>query len=91
MTADDVAGRVAAIDWYHRIELPGGVVTPGVNNTPLALARLELPESLVGKSVLDVGAWDGFYSFEAARRGAKRVGARRMPRRAVRPSGFAAA
>jgi tRNA (mo5U34)-methyltransferase len=28
---------------------------------------------LAGKSVLDVGAWDGFYSFEAARRGAKRV------------------
>lgn len=26
-----------------------------------------------GKSVLDIGAWDGFYSFEAERRGAARV------------------
>ena len=34
--------------------------------------RLRLP-SLVGKSVLDIGAWDGYYSFEAERRGAVRV------------------
>jgi hypothetical protein len=26
-----------------------------------------------GKTVLDVGAWDGFFSFEFERRGAKRV------------------
>jgi tRNA (mo5U34)-methyltransferase len=34
---------------------------------------LHLPESLAGKTVLDIGAWDGFYSFEAERRGAARV------------------
>ncbi len=33
---------------------------------------MNLP-SLVGKSVLDIGAWDGFFSFEAERRGAARV------------------
>jgi tRNA (mo5U34)-methyltransferase len=71
--ADDLDQRVKAIDWYHTIELPGGIVTAGVNNSPLALARLDLPASLAGKSVLDVGAWDGFYSFEAAKRGAARV------------------
>jgi tRNA (mo5U34)-methyltransferase len=64
--------QVNQIDWYHRIELPGGVVTPGERG-PIGLSRLQLPESLNGKSVLDVGAWDGFYSFEAARRGASRV------------------
>jgi len=32
-----------------------------------------MPERLDGKSVLDIGAWDGFYSFEAERRGAARV------------------
>ncbi|KAK0349139.1 hypothetical protein LTR94_034365, partial [Friedmanniomyces endolithicus] len=26
-----------------------------------------------GKTVLDIGAWDGFFSFEAERRGASRV------------------
>ena len=32
-----------------------------------------MPGRLDGKTVLDVGAWDGFYSFEAERRGAARV------------------
>jgi tRNA (mo5U34)-methyltransferase len=71
--ASDLSRRVQEIDWYHRIELPGGVVTPGVNNSSFSLSRLNLPNSLAGKSVLDVGAWDGFYSFEAAKRGADRV------------------
>jgi tRNA (mo5U34)-methyltransferase len=37
------------------------------------LPNLGLPERLDGKTVLDVGAWDGFFSFEAERRGAARV------------------
>lgn len=72
-TVADLVEQVKTIDWYHTIELPGGITTHGVNNSPLALARLDLPSSLSGKSVLDVGAWDGFYSFEAAKRGAARV------------------
>jgi tRNA (mo5U34)-methyltransferase len=32
-----------------------------------------MPERLDGKTVLDIGAWDGFFSFEAERRGASRV------------------
>ncbi len=32
-----------------------------------------MPANLSGMSVLDIGAWDGAYSFEAERRGAKRV------------------
>ena len=34
---------------------------------------LGLPDDLTGRTVLDVGAWDGFFSFEAERRGAARV------------------
>ena len=37
------------------------------------LDLLRIPPDLRGKSVLDVGAWDGFFSFEAERRGADRV------------------
>ena len=48
-------------------------MTRGVDDTPLRLARLDLPLSLAGESVLDIGAWDGFFSFEAERRGASRV------------------
>ncbi|MCF3652127.1 DUF1698 domain-containing protein [Synoicihabitans lomoniglobus] len=61
------------IRWFHRIDLGHGVITPGLDDTPTKLARIQLPPSLTGKSVLDVGAWDGFFSFEAERRGAKRV------------------
>ncbi len=34
---------------------------------------MKLPEDLSGQTVLDIGAWDGFFSFEAERRGASRV------------------
>ena len=64
---------VAALRWAHRIDLGQGVVTPGLWNTPEILDRLHLPGDLSGQTVLDVGCWDGFYSFEAERRGARRV------------------
>ncbi|HKX31746.1 MAG TPA: DUF1698 domain-containing protein [Blastocatellia bacterium] len=35
----------------------------------------KLPEDLSGKRLLDVGCWDGFYSFEAERHGAEVVAA----------------
>ncbi|MCK6481980.1 MAG: tRNA 5-methoxyuridine(34)/uridine 5-oxyacetic acid(34) synthase CmoB [Planctomycetes bacterium] len=69
----DLRRAVEAVRWFHRIGLPGGIVTPGVDDTPAKLARLDLPADLTGTSVLDVGAWDGFFSFEAERRGASRV------------------
>src|SRR5438270_7977972 len=37
------------------------------------LRLLQIPEDLTGKTVLDIGAWDGYFSFEFERRGAKRV------------------
>jgi tRNA (mo5U34)-methyltransferase len=57
--------------WYHRIELPGGVVTPGW--APLDRNAYRIPADLTGKRVLDVGAWDGFWTFAALERGARQV------------------
>jgi tRNA (mo5U34)-methyltransferase len=70
---DELLAQVTGLRWYHTIDLGGGVVTRGVDDTPLRLSRLQFPRDLSGKSVLDIGAWDGFYSFEAERRGAARV------------------
>ena len=60
------------INWWHQIELPDGTVTPGHDQSAAKLESLHLP-SLAGKSVLDVGALDGYFSFAAERLGAARV------------------
>lgn len=70
---EELRQKVAAIDWWHRIDLGRGVVTPGRDATQEKLATLHLPERLDGATVLDIGAWNGFFSFEAERRGARRV------------------
>jgi tRNA (mo5U34)-methyltransferase len=59
--------------WFHQIDLGHGIVTPGVDRSAEKLHYLHFPESFAGKTVLDVGALDGFFSFEAERRGAARV------------------
>jgi tRNA (mo5U34)-methyltransferase len=58
--------------WWHQIELPDGSVTPGKDRSAEKLAGLHLPD-LTGKTVLDVGAYDGYFSFAAERLGAARV------------------
>jgi tRNA (mo5U34)-methyltransferase len=59
--------------WYHTLELPGGVVTPGWFDLRGVVGRVPLPASLAGMRCLDVGTWDGFWAFEMERRGAAEV------------------
>jgi tRNA (mo5U34)-methyltransferase len=67
-----IEARIRALPyWYHRIALPHGVETPGW--APVDAAAYRIPERLDGKRVLDVGAWDGYWSFEALKRGAREV------------------
>src|ERR1051326_1573020 len=73
MSPEELKQKVAAIQWWHRIDLGNGIITPGRDQTQDRLPGLGIPEDLRGLSVLDIGAWDGFFSFEAERRGAKRV------------------
>lgn len=70
--ASALAEKVEKYDyWYHRIVLPDGTVTPGWS--PLDAARYCVPEDLAGKRILDIGAWDGYWTWEALNRGAKEV------------------
>ena len=67
--ADSVQARVR----YHSIELPDGSVLPGLQSIEQLRHRLDvfgLPGDLRGKRVIDIGAWDGWFSFECERRGA---------------------
>lgn len=69
----DLAARVAAQSWYHVLDLPGGVTTPGWFDLRPSASVVPLPASLEGKRCLDVGTWDGFWAFEMERRGASEV------------------
>ncbi len=71
-----LSDRVQARTRYHSIELPDGTILPGLQ--PIEHLRWRfgifgLPNDLRGKRVLDIGAWDGWFSFECERRGAEVV------------------
>jgi tRNA (mo5U34)-methyltransferase len=67
-----VLGRVPF--WFHTFALNStyGIYTPGVARDH-GYRLASVPDSFAGLSVLDVGAFDGFYSFLAEQRGARRV------------------
>ena len=75
-TKEELEGMARSVPfWFHPVELGQGVVVPSVTTPEMMrerLATLHLPD-FRGKSVLDIGAFDGFFSFEAERRGASRV------------------
>ncbi|WP_031496616.1 methyltransferase domain-containing protein [Bryobacter aggregatus] len=70
---------VASIDQqtnYHSLELPDGVIVPGVipiDALQQRLRDLEVPGQLQGLRVLDIGAASGWNSFELEKRGAEVV------------------
>jgi tRNA (mo5U34)-methyltransferase len=75
MNREELQQRVKSLRWWHIMDLGGGVVTPGIID-PIGGEhgpRFHVPARLDGKTVLDIGAWDGAWSFEAKRRGAARV------------------
>jgi tRNA (mo5U34)-methyltransferase len=73
LTNEDLKRRVAEIRWFHQIDLGDGVTTPGHDESAAKLRKLRLPARFDGQTVLDIGSWDGFFAFEAERRGAQRV------------------
>lgn len=65
--------RVEEMNWVHQIDLGNGIITPGRwPPHPLILQAYDAID-FRGKKVLDVGCWDGLWSFEAERRGALEV------------------
>ena len=68
----ELKDKIEAIPyWYHKVKLPDGEVTPGW--APLAPERYCIPEDMTGMRVLDIGAWDGYWTWEALKRGASEV------------------
>jgi tRNA (mo5U34)-methyltransferase len=64
---------VRAKTWYQEFEIIPGVRTKGWYQPEKLLPVLHLPEDMRGMSFADVGAAEGYFSFEARRRGARVV------------------
>jgi tRNA (mo5U34)-methyltransferase len=62
-------------DWYHKIDLGNGLITPGRDYEKIwHVCRSTMDRvDFRGKRVLDIGACDGLWAFEAERRGAALV------------------
>ncbi len=57
--------------WYHTVELPNGLVTPGLYDFRAALSCFPFPADMHGMTVLDIGSATGFFAFEFEKRGAR--------------------
>jgi len=74
--AEGLRSRFTQTGWWHSFELPDGRKINGANTIDGLKQRLSvfpIPEDLSGKRVLDIGVWDGWFSFEMERRGAEVV------------------
>jgi tRNA (mo5U34)-methyltransferase len=59
--------------WFQTFALAPGIYTPGIARDHGYRLRVLGADRFAGRSVLDIGAFDGFYSFLAEVRGARRV------------------
>jgi tRNA (mo5U34)-methyltransferase len=71
-TRRSLADEINRRSWFHTFDFGEGLGTPGRDVTRQKLAALDLPD-LTGRSVIDIGAYDGYFSFAAERRGAAHV------------------
>ncbi len=73
----DLRKRIEGFDaWYHEIDFGGGLVSqPKHPHRDIwqAIESFLAPVDFAGKTVLDIGCWDGLWSFLAEQRGATSV------------------
>ena len=55
--------RARRINWYHSFDLGQGLQIEGEFDLRPHLDRYGIPADLTGRTVLDVGASNGFFSF----------------------------
>jgi tRNA (mo5U34)-methyltransferase len=80
MEDQSLQARIDSITWYHEFDFPGGLKARATTADADGHRRIwkfieRNLESIDfrGKSVLDIGCWDGYWSFYAERRGARSV------------------
>lgn len=68
--------EILSLKWWHRIPITPGYTTPGIcphGHSGDFESRFGLPKDLTGLKILDVGGYDGLFSFECEKRGASKV------------------
>jgi tRNA (mo5U34)-methyltransferase len=72
--------QIDAVQWYHEFDFGNGLVTksqaPDIEAHRRVWAFIKNELDLIelrGKSILDIGCWDGFWSFYAEGRGAREI------------------
>lgn len=70
--------EIHSIKWWHRIELVPGFYSPGMvkhgeDGSNYEETRFGIPADLTGKSVLDIGGWDGYFAFACEKRRASKI------------------
>lgn len=78
--SNDIQKRIDEVTWYHEFDFPDGYKaranTPDANDHRALWKFIERNLDTIdftNKTVLDIGCWDGYWSFYAERRGAKSV------------------
>jgi tRNA (mo5U34)-methyltransferase len=66
----ELQAQADRIPWFHTIDLGNGVITKGIG---IQETGAEILPDVSGRSVLDIGAWDGKFSFLAEQAGASRL------------------
>jgi 2-polyprenyl-3-methyl-5-hydroxy-6-metoxy-1,4-benzoquinol methylase len=72
----DALSELGEEDWFHSFELSDGTLVRGSKTLDVLRAEFNAvfaPLALDGQRMLDVGAWNGAFSFEAKRLGAAHV------------------
>lgn len=61
--------EINEIKFWHSFDFPE-LTVKGEDDSPTKLLGLGIPADLTGQRVLDIGAWDGYFSFVCEKRGA---------------------
>ena len=73
MNTNEIKKQAEEIKWFHTIDLGNGIVTKGADDSAEKLKTIKMEGNVSGNTVLDIGAWDGFFSFQAEKFGASKV------------------
>jgi tRNA (mo5U34)-methyltransferase len=72
-TREAMAEFIASRRWFHSFRFDNGLGTPAHDPSQEKLAALGLADIVPGRSVIDIGAFDGYFSFASEALGASRV------------------